>query len=470
MSTTITTREFPSLSEALLSSGNLPDRFIQDADERLPLNVLLEGSTLYGRGEELQDRSVLLATHAQLTTAAALVELDGIARRVVLCPPELPLEHLPFVMETADVDGIVSDRAMSHFGQPRPLYFSPCTRRVVPREPRAKAEVPTEWILLTSGTTGLPKLVVHTLASLCAAIAPQSGTSSSASVWSTFYDIRRYGGLQIFLRAMLAGGSLVLSSADEPTSDFLIRAGLSGVTHISGTPSHWRRALMSPAIDKLQPRYVRLSGEAVDQAILNRLSVAYPQARIVHAFASTEAGVAFEVHDGLAGFPRQVLEHDSRAEIRIEDGSLRVRSRGAADRYLGNNAPRIKDDAGFVDTRDLVEPRDERFYFAGRRDGVINVGGLKVYPEEVEAVISRHPEVQMCLVRARRSAITGAVVVADVVLRSSFSPAERDVNGTQDDILQLCRETLPSHKVPAAINIVPMLMISGSGKMMRQNA
>lgn len=470
MSNGSTSQEVTSLSHALLSSGNLEDRFIEDAVDRIPLNVLLEGSTLYGRGEELLGRSVLLATHAQLTTASALLELDGIARRVVLCPPELPVEHLPYVMEIADIDGIVSDRAVSHLGKQRPLYFSPCTRRIVPRESQVKAEVPTEWILLTSGTTGLPKLVVHTLGSLCAAMTPRTEPIGPQAVWSTFYDIRRYGGLQIFLRAMLTGGSLVLNSQDESISDFLIRAGWSGVTHISGTPSHWRRALMSPNAGKLRPRYLRLSGEMVDQAIMNRLSLTYPKARIVHAFASTEAGVAFEVRDGLAGFPHEVLGRDAGPEVTIEDGTLRIRSRGTAERYLGDDVPRIKDDAGFVDTRDLVERRDDRFYFAGRRDGVINVGGLKVYPEEVEAVISRHPEVHMCLVRARKSAITGAVVVADVVLRPSSSTAGHDVKGAQDDILQLCRETLPSHKVPAAINVVPMLMISGAGKVMRQNA
>lgn len=462
--------EVLSLSNALRSFGNLGDRFIEDSVERIPLDALLEGSTLYGRGSELRGRSVLLATHAQLTTAAALFELDGIARRIVLCPPELPIEHLPYVMETADIDGIVSDRAISCLGKPRPLYFSPCSRNIVPRETPIKAEVPTEWILLTSGTTGLPKLVVHTLASLCAAIPSHKSMGGQRTTWSTFYDIRRYGGLQIFLRAMLTGGSLVLSGQDESISDFLIRAGWSGVTHISGTPSHWRRALMSPAAGKLGPQCIRLSGELVDQAILNRLSLTYPKARIVHAFASTEAGVAFEVHDGLAGFPCEVLQQRAGAEIKVQEDTLRIRSRGAADRYLGDDAPPIKDAAGFVDTRDMVERRDDRFFFAGRRDGVINVGGLKVYPEEVEAVISRHPEVHMCIVRARKSAITGAVVVADVVLRPSSSSPGHDAKGAQDDILQLCRETLPSHKVPAAINIVPMLMISGAGKVMRQNA
>ncbi len=70
-----------------------------------------------------------------------------------------------------------------------------------------------------------------------------------------------------------------------------------GVTHLTGTPSHWRRALMSPAIARIAPRYVRLSGEIADQAVLDRLKVQFPDAAIGHAYASTEAGVGFEVTD-----------------------------------------------------------------------------------------------------------------------------------------------------------------------------
>jgi acyl-CoA synthetase (AMP-forming)/AMP-acid ligase II len=81
----------------------------------------------------------------------------------------------------------------------------------------------TEWILLTSGTTGMPKLVVHSFESLGGAL-PRQPASAKPMVWSTFYDIRRYGGLQIYLRAVLSGSPLVLSSAGESTHDFLTRA------------------------------------------------------------------------------------------------------------------------------------------------------------------------------------------------------------------------------------------------------
>jgi acyl-CoA synthetase (AMP-forming)/AMP-acid ligase II len=290
-------------------------------------------------------------------------------------------------------------------------------------------------------------------------------------VWSTFYDIRRYGGLQIFLRALLGGGSLVLSSAQESTGDFLIRAGAHGVTHISGTPSHWRRALMSPSVHKIAPRYVRLSGEIADQSILDNLRACYPEARIAHAFASTEAGVAFDVGDGLAGFPASLIgRRGAEVEMKIDDGSLRIRSARTAALYLGSQDETLTDRDGFVDTGDIVELRGDRYYFVGRRGGIINVGGLKVHPEEVEAVINGHPSVRMSLVRSRKNPITGALVVADVILKTEADSANGRPGELEHEILQLCRGALPRHKVPTAINFVPSLPVAETGKLVRHDA
>jgi hypothetical protein len=86
-----------SLSGLLRDSGCAPGNFIQDPEQRIEWLDLLEGSVLYSRGDELQGRSVLIAVQSQLATIAALMELDGIAQRVVLCPPDLQFEHLPYV-------------------------------------------------------------------------------------------------------------------------------------------------------------------------------------------------------------------------------------------------------------------------------------------------------------------------------------------------------------------------------------
>ncbi len=393
--------EAPSLRDYVASA---PARFFWQHDASVRFTDLVHGTSLGGGLKDLAGRSVLLATASQLTAALALIELDGRARRITILPPDAEPGHLGALIETAEIDAVVVERD----AQPRAALELPvrvaCAPSIVPANAPSPARLRTEWVLLTSGTTGVPKMVMHSLAGLTAAIRSQS-PADGAAVWGTFYDIRRYGGLQIFLRAVLGGASLVLSSAGEPVADHLARLAHRGVTHLSGTPSHWRRALMSPAIRTIAPRYVRLSGEIADQAILDSLRAVFPEASIGHAYASTEAGVAFDVNDGLAGFPAAFVGgvRDG-VDMKIVDGSLNIRSPRTASRYVGGRRPAaLADDAGFVDTGDMVELRGDRYYFVGRKGGIINIGGLKVHPEEVEAVINRHPQVRMSLVRPRQS-------------------------------------------------------------------
>jgi acyl-coenzyme A synthetase/AMP-(fatty) acid ligase len=413
----------------------------------------------------LRDRSVLLAVRDQLTAALALIELDGVARRMVLCTPDLATEHLPGVIRDAEVDASVCDA--DSVAEARVGVAVSAQPQLAGAAPSRRASGRTEWILLTSGTTGAPKLVQHTLASLTAVLSTESPPPAPI-IWSTFYDIRRYGGLQIFLRAVHAG-SLVLSARGEEVGDFLHRAGRAGITHISGTPSHWRKALMSGVTSRISPRYVRLSGEIPDQAVLDGLRGAYPESILAHAFASTEAGVAFEVRDGRAGFPEELVgAARAPVELRVKDETLQIRSAGTATRYLGADAPLLKGADGFVDTGDRVEARAGRYYFMGRRGGVINVGGLKVHPEEVEAVINAHPAVRMSLVKSRRNPITGAVVTAEVVLKDPA--AASDSASVVRELTENCKRLLAAHKVPAMIRVVPSLEVSASGKLVRPNA
>jgi acyl-coenzyme A synthetase/AMP-(fatty) acid ligase len=455
-----------SLWQSLNAAGRLPHRWLWGADSGVCLAALSSGSSLGGHLGELRGASVLLSTREQLPAALALIELDGVARRIVLCPPDVAPAHLPAVIAAAEIDAVVGDAAVAEFaGVGR---FISCRGGITSAAPNRDPGEATEWVLLTSGTTGVPKLVVHTLATLTGAMTAGTALGHSA-VWSTFYDMRRYGGLQIFLRGMLGGGSMVLSSAQEPVGDFLARAGSRGVTHISGTPSHWRRALMSQATHSMAPRYVRLSGEIADQAILDALRAAYPGADIAHAFASTEAGVAFDVGDGLAGFPEGLLGRRGDVAMRVEDGSLRIRSGRTALRYLGPDAPQLFDENGFVDTGDMIELTDGRYRFVGRRGGIINIGGLKVHPEEIEAVINRHPDVRMSLVKARKNPITGAIVAADIVLNDG-PPSDAASAALKSEIIKQCQRVLARHKVPAAIRFVAVLEVSDAGKLARTNA
>src|SRR5213594_4359096 len=343
-----------SIRAALADAPAAAPRVLWGAPASVAVDDLRQRTSLGGRLRELAGRSVLIATRDQLPAAVALLELDGVARRIVVCPPDIAAEHMPAVVAKAGVDAIVSDRDATEPGAWGVSVRVTSNLALSPADGVGVDPCETEWVLLTSGTTGAPKLIVHTLASLTAPIAA-GPTLGDDVVWATFYDIRRYGGLQIFLRAMLGRRSIVLAGIDEPPGDYLVRLGARGVTHISGTPSHWRRALMSPSARAMSPRYVRLSGEIADQAILNALRSFYPQAAIGHAYASTEAGVGFEVNDGLEGFPVSLVGARGEVEMKIEDGSLRIRSTRTAISYLGEERLALIDGEGFVDTGDIVE-------------------------------------------------------------------------------------------------------------------
>lgn len=455
----------PETLRAALGAAGVPDTSrLDDGVISVPL-AEAAASTPFGSARAgLRGKSVLLAVETQIEAALALVDLDGWARRIVLLAPDIKEHQLPAIIRDAEAEAIVCSCHERYAGHGLPLHIMSASRLEAAKD--AEQPFATEWLMLTSGTTGDPKLAIHSLAGLTGAIAPLA-EGAVRPAWATFYDIRRYGGLQIFLRAMLCGGNLILSRPGEAVADHLARLARAGVTHVSGTPSHWRRVLMTKAETRFAPDYVRLSGEIADQAVLDALASAFPQAGIGHAYASTEAGVGFDVNDGREGFPASYLDTPRNGvELRIVDGCLQLRSPRRASGYAGRPDLVLADAEGWVDSGDMVEIRDGRCHFVGRRSGVINVGGLKVHPEEIETVIARHEAVRIAKVRPRKSPIIGNIVVADVVLREETGDAEAIKSG----ILGLCRTALPAHKVPAMVNIVASIEMTAGGKIARSHA
>ena len=206
----------------LLRADALSGRHLWAAGASVALAALARGTSLGGALPALHGRSVLLAMEHQLATALALIELDGVAGRLVLCPPGLSAEHRSHVMAGAGVDAVVSDGDTSRWAGGGGLLQVAGGSAVRPADAAVARDRQTEWVMLTSGTSGAPKMVLHSLElSLTGAIERRAGAIERRSrrggpiIWGTFYDIRRFGGLQILLRSVLCGGSLVLSDAAE---------------------------------------------------------------------------------------------------------------------------------------------------------------------------------------------------------------------------------------------------------------
>jgi acyl-CoA synthetase (AMP-forming)/AMP-acid ligase II len=315
--------------------------------------------------------------------------------------------------------------------------------------------------LMTSGTTGRPKVAAYTQEHLVDRFANQPGLAAIAgSRWLMTYQPTTFAGLQVMLTALYSGGALILAETRSPQA-FLDAAEQHAVTHISGTPTFWRSLLMAATPRSLRAlRQVTLGGEAVDQPTLDRIHATFPQARITHMYASTEAGVVFSVNDSRAGFPAAWLSEGVQgSQLRIRDGLLEVRAPRQMAGYLGGAVAAPFAEDGWLRTGDRVAVDGDRVRFLGRLDSVINVGGSKVDPFAVETFLLGLEGVAEARVTGIRNPITGFVVAAEIVLTKRTDPQT-----ACERILAECYIGLPGAHVPRVLRIVDSIQALQSGK------
>src|SRR6266850_2260409 len=154
-----------SIRDLRADSPDCASRFLWSAKNSVSLKDALLGTSLGGRISELAGQSVLLAVHDQLAAAVAIMELDGVARRLIICPPDVSPEYIPTLIAQADAGAIVSDKDSPYPGDRGTLLHVRVSSVVATTKPVDVDPVNTEWVLLTSGTSGVPKMVAHSLAS-----------------------------------------------------------------------------------------------------------------------------------------------------------------------------------------------------------------------------------------------------------------------------------------------------------------
>lgn len=316
-----------------------------------------------------------------------------------------------------------------------------------------------ELLLTTSGTAGRPKIVAHDLTSLAARVRAAEGRD----VWLLTYAATAFAGVQVILTALLTR-ALLVAPATSAAIDRLRLAVAHRVTHASGTPTFWRAWLLASAGGAPLPplTQITIGGEAVDQATLDRLAARHPSARLTHIYASTEAGALFAVSDGRAGFPAAWLDAGiDGTRLRVVDAMLEVQSPRAMHGYRSaDTAPTTAD--GWLRTGDLVEQQGDRILFSGRGDRMINVGGHKVAPERVERVLLEVAGVADAHVYARPSAVTGQVLVADLVCDQGV-----EATAVVAAVTAHVAGALPKPERPMRLSVVNALRTADSGKKVR---
>jgi acyl-CoA synthetase (AMP-forming)/AMP-acid ligase II len=406
---------------------------------------------------------VLVLVRDVSVAVPTLVQLDGVIERMFLASSLLPLQTIWQLGKQVDCTVVVTDHESVDLPAGfRKIHVGPQAPLPAQRPTSTAAPEATKWLLSTTGTTGLPKIVSHSLDSLVRTT-KKNLVAEDAVRWGLLYDYTRFAGLQVLLQALLSGATTIAPNLNAGLEQQVASLANGRCTHLSATPTLWRKLLMTIAADQLNLRQVTLGGEIADQRILDALRIRFPAARISHIYASTEAGVGFSVSDGLEGFPEDYLTtNPSGVALRVRDNRLHVKNIQVDAAYVGSNDCFVGED-GFVDTGDLVQQRGQRYRFLGRANGVINVGGNKVHPEQVERVLLERADVAEARVYAKKNPITGALVVADVVAKESGA----DPQALRAEIIKDCREKLERYQVPAVIRFVKEIETNASGKVAR---
>jgi len=258
------------------------------------------------------------------------------------------------------------------------------------------------------------------------------------------------------------GATTILSPASDPKL-MIAMMREHGATVMYGSPYH----------------YTMLSGvpEAAEMGALRlAVSTAFALTDEVAELFAGKTGLHLTQGMGIieAGLPLLNLEHAKTKptsvgqplpafEVKLDEGELMLRGPGLFDAYLTPWQPReslLRD--GWFATGDIAEQdADGCFYLRGRVRSVINVGGLKCFPEEVEAVLGGHPGVKAARVSARAQPALGAVPVAEIIAMDATAPPP------MIELRKLCQQRLSAYKVPLLYTFVSELPLTPSGKLRR---
>jgi acyl-coenzyme A synthetase/AMP-(fatty) acid ligase len=411
-----------------------------------------------------------------MTSVEQLVERYNYLRRgrIGLClRPSGKAYALLIAFSWLDCDVFLHDAGMS---RPAVQEFAERYRldaTIDPSSDRDAAECGTEKssagrgevTIFTSGSTGQPKPVRHDWNSLTRPV--RKSNSPTRQRWLLTYRPQLYAGLQVFFHCLVNQETLVIAEQGATVDALVDLMGRSLVTSVSATPSYWRRLITQgrPALLKCIPlEQITLGGEIADEKLLAALDRLYPEARLVHIYATSELGRCFSVKDRRVGFPARFLDapSDDGVELKIEDGELHVRSANAM-LGPGSSTQVGSPEADWLPTGDLIERVGDRCFFTGRRNDVINVGGNKVQPLRVEHVIQVVAGVRDVRVFSRSSSLVGQMVACEFVPEPGFEPED-----VRQAILKACLERLDGHERPRFVQAVSSIVLSDAEKKIRK--
>lgn len=315
-------------------------------------------------------------------------------------------------------------------------------------------------ILFSSGSTGKPKAMIQDLDNLVDSYQNKRQKNMNLLVFLMFDHI---GGLNTLFNSLAMGTTLILP--ENRNAEYICSLlEAHKIRVLPSSPTFLNLILISGAHKKydLSPlRMITYGTETMPDSLLTRLKKEFPKVKFLQTFGTSETGIANTSSKNSESTFMKI--DDPNLEYKIVDNELWLKSKTQILGYLNASMESFTND-GWFKTGDLVERTDDGYLkIIGRNKEIINVGGEKVLPAEIESVVLEIPEIIDCMAYSEANTITGQTVVMDVVLQNKLTTRE-----VKKLVRKYCKDKLDGYKIPTKINIVNTTNFSDRFKKIRR--
>lgn len=301
-------------------------------------------------------------------------------------------------------------------------------------------------ILFSSGSTGAPKAMIHNLDTLVDSYGDKKQKQINMLVFLMFDHI---GGINTMLNILSMNATMIIPQ-NRNADDICQLIEEYKIAVLPSSPTFLNLILINRSYEKYDLSSLRMityGTETMPEGLLNRLKAVFSKVKFLQTFGTSETGIAATSSKSSSSTFMKI--DDENLEYKIVDNELWLRSKTQILGYLNRSMESFTND-GWFKTGDLVELDNEGFIkIIGRNKEIINVGGQKVLPSEVESVLLGMDEIEDCLVYGEQNAITGQSVSCDVVLKSGVK-----ADGLKILVRKFCKDKLDSFKIPTRVNVV----------------
>ena len=301
-------------------------------------------------------------------------------------------------------------------------------------------------ILFSSGSTGAPKAMIHNLDTLVDSYGDKKQKQINMLVFLMFDHI---GGINTMLNILSMNATMIIPQ-NRNADDICKLIEEYKIAVLPSSPTFLNLILINRSYEKYDLSSLRMityGTETMPEGLLNRLKAVFSKVKFLQTFGTSETGIAATSSKSSNSTFMKI--DDENLEYKIVDNELWLRSKTQILGYLNRSMESFTND-GWFKTGDLVELDNEGFIkIIGRNKEIINVGGQKVLPSEVESVLLGMDEIEDCLVYGEQNAITGQSVSCDVVLKSGV-----EADGFKILVRKFCKDKLDNFKIPTRVNVV----------------